>query len=233
MFETTVREGVLRIKRDGTRWLSTGWNGGFWQTASAYSISVPEGWDRSDVGAYVADRRRRAGFDSEGPTLLTATDIDHVRGARFGPVEVYATAGLSNPAALPMDPSPGADDQYAAEHADVGTVNVIVGTSHSLGDAALSNLLSVAVEAKVTTLLAETGFPGTTTDAAIIACDPAGEPAEYTGSATPIGGAARACVREAIQASLRARYPNGEFPSTVGDAEYGVTTNYRAEVFRL
>lgn len=241
MFEATIQEGVLQIQRVGTRWLSSGWNGGFWRTPAAYSVSVPEGWDCTDVGAYADDRRHRAGFETEGPTLLTAIDFEHVRGSRYGPVEVYVTAGISNPAALPMTPAPSPDktapssDERSPDDAstDVGTVNVIVGTVRSLDDAALANLLAVAVEAKAATLLAETGFPGTTTDAVIVASDPTGEPVEFTGSATPVGGATRACVRDALRASHRSRYPDGEFPSSVDEAQYGVSTNRRAEVFRV
>lgn len=234
MFETTIRENVLCVQRERIRWLSTGWNGGFSHAGAAYSITVPEGWDPTDIHAYVADRRREAAFETEGPTLLTAIDLEHVRGARCGPVEVYATAGVSNPAALPMDPVPSVDTWRSnGEGTDVGTVNLIVGTVQSLTDAALANLLAVAVEAKAATLLEEIGFPGTTTDAVIVACDPTGEPAQFTGSATPVGAAARACVRDAVQAGLRSRYPDRGFPVSVDDAQYGVSTNLRAEVFRV
>ncbi|MFW5957431.1 MAG: adenosylcobinamide amidohydrolase [Natronomonas sp.] len=236
MFEAVVRDGILRLHREGSSWLSTGWNGGISRGAVAYNISVPEGWDRIDVEAYVAERRRRAGFNSEGPTLLTGVDLDHLRGARLGSVEVYATAGISNPAALPMDPEtagspPGTG---SADPPDPpGTVNVIAGTTRSIGTAALANLLSVVVEAKAATLLAETGYPGTTTDAAIVACDPTGADHEYTGTATTIGRAARACTRDAVLASLRSRYPDGEYPPSVESAAHGVSTDCAADVFTV
>ncbi|MGM0590029.1 MAG: adenosylcobinamide amidohydrolase [Halobacteriota archaeon] len=231
MFETTTREEVLRVRREGLRWLSTGWSGGFSDASAAYCVFVPEGWDCEDLHAYVAGRRRDAGFDAEGPTLLTAVHAEHVRGARLGSVEVYATAGVSNPAALPMDPSQSSGgSQLEDGYGRVGTVNLVVGTRRSLGDAALANLLTVASEAKAATLLSKTGVPGTTTDAVVVACDTEGEPAEFTGSATRVGSATRACVRDAVQASLRARYPDGDVP--VDDAEYGVSTDQRAEVFR-
>jgi adenosylcobinamide hydrolase len=231
MFETTVREGVLRLRRGEVRWLSTGWNGGFREATAAYNVSVPEGWERTDVDAYVAERRRRAGFKLEGPTLLTGVDLDHARGARCGPVEAVATAGLSNPAALPMDPEPRSAEASSGDRVDAGTVNVILGTTRSLGEAALAGLLAVAVEAKAATLLSETGFPGTTTDAAIAACDPTGDPAAFAGSATPVGDAARACVRDAVRASLRSRYPDAGYPTSVSDAAHGVSTDRRSEVF--
>lgn len=236
MFETTIHEGVLRIKREGTRWLSSGWEGGTEQGPVAYNISVPEGWNRTDLDSYVAERLERAEFEHAGPTLLTGVDLDHARGARYGPVEVYATAGVSNPGALPAEssvPSQEATEHATGTDADAGTVNLIVGTERSLGAGALANLLAVVVEAKTATLLAETGFPGTTTDAVVVGCDPAGQPAQYSGSATEVGAAARACTRDAVQAGLRSRYPDGEYPTTVEDAEYGVRTTVSSDVFSV
>lgn len=235
MFEAEVSAGVVRIGRSDTRWLSTGWNGGYHDTDAAYNISVPEGWDRRDVGTYVNERRRRADFREPGPALLTGVDLEHLRGARTGPVEVFATAGLSNPAALPMElngSTEGSDTMDPDERASPGTVNLIVGTHRALDDGALASLVGVAVEAKAATLLAETGFPGTTTDAVIAGSDPNGEPAAFAGSATAVGGAARACVREAVSASLRSRYSDEPMPSTVADATYGLRTDHRAEVFK-
>ncbi|UWG46791.1 Adenosylcobinamide amidohydrolase [Halanaeroarchaeum sp. HSR-CO] len=233
MFDPTVREGVLQVRRSGTRWLSTGWAGGFETAGAAYNVSVPEGWERTDLGAYVDERRERAAFDVAGPALLTGVDLTHLRGARSGPVEVFATAGVSNPAALPMAPEEGAapatDAAPTGDHA--GTVNLIVGTTRALDDAAVANLLSVAVEAKTATLLATTGYPGTTTDAVIVGTDPAGEPAPFSGSATEVGAAARACVRDAIRASLDSRYEGGELPASVAEADHGVETTRRASVF--
>ncbi|USZ69238.1 adenosylcobinamide amidohydrolase [Halorussus salilacus] len=253
MFDIEVREGVLRLRRAGARWLSSGWRGGPSRGDAAYNVSVPTGFDRTDLDAYLAERRERAGFSESGPTLLTGVDLRHARGARSGSVEAVATAGVSNPAALPMDPegegsgldgergdssesprSPGPVDSSDSPDSPVGTVNVLVGTDRDLADGALANLLAVAVEAKTATLLAETGFPGTTTDAVVAACDPAGERAAFTGSATAVGAAARACVREAVSASLESRYEttDTEIPASVADAEHGVVTARRAEVFK-
>lgn len=235
MFETTISDGILRVHREGTRWLSCGWDGGFERGPVAYNVSVPGGWERTDLDAYVAERRNRAGFERAGPTLLTGVDLEHARGARYGPVEVYATAGISNPGALPIEgdvsnvSAPPASD----DHANPGTVNLVVGTDRSLGDGALTNLLAVAVEAKTATLLAETGFPGTTTDAAIVGCDPTGASTEYVGSVTEVGAAVRACTRDAVLASLRSRYVGSEYPSTVEDAEHGTRTTVSPDVFSI
>lgn len=263
MFETTVRDGVLRLRRPGTRWLSTGLDGGVKRAAAAYNVRVPEGWACEDPTGYVAERRERAGFDAPGPTLLTGVELQHARGARLDPVVAYATVGLSNPATLPMDAAPPADSSPPAsgDRADTGgseqgggpgagTVNLIVGTKRALDDAALANLVAVVAEAKAATLLALSGFPGTTTDAVVVATDGEGDPERFSGSATPVGAAARACVRDAVRASFRSRYvdhredeapPNSRardvrgasVPDSVAEAAHGVVTDERAEVFEV
>ncbi|QKY16320.1 adenosylcobinamide amidohydrolase [Halorubrum sp. CBA1229] len=271
MFEATVREGVLRLRRPETRWLSTGWNGGRSRAAAAYNVTVPEGFERTDLGAYRDERLARAGFKTESgvgrdrdaesdagrgddpPTLFTGVAMEHARGARRGPVVAYATVGLSNPAMLPMDPAAEGEGD-AADAADAaatddapdpdreaataegpprrpGTVNLLVGTTRRLADGAAANLVAVAAEAKAATLLATAGVPGTTSDAVAVADDPDGEPAAFSGSATPVGAAARVCVRDAVRASLRSRYPDGDLPGPTGDAEHGVVADERAEVF--
>lgn len=234
MFETVVADGVCQVHRSAARWLATGHDGGYRSADAAYNISVPEGFDRTDLTRYCAERRERAGFSTTGPTLLTGVDLAHARGARLDSVEAIATAGVSNPASLPMDP----DGETAAvdrdgERPEVGTVNVLVGTTRALSDGALATLLSTAVEAKTATLLAETGFSGTTSDAVVVGCDPAGESAAFAGSATPVGAATRACVREAVRASLRSRYADRALPESVADAEYGARTDRVAEVFEV
>ncbi|EMA62827.1 adenosylcobinamide amidohydrolase [Halorubrum kocurii] len=248
MFDAAVREGVLRLRRPETRWLSTGWNGGRSRADAAYNVSVPEGFDRTDLGAYRDERLSRAAFKSEGgagrdgapPTLFTGVSMDHARGARFGPVVAYATVGLSNPAMLPMDPAgaaggaPEPDSGAGAATDDPprpGTVNLVVGTTRRLADGAAANLVAVAAEAKAATLLATAGVPGTTSDAVVVGDDPTGEPAAFSGSATPVGAAARVCVRDAVRAGLRSRYPDGDTPGPAADAEHGVVADDRAEVF--
>lgn len=249
MFEARVTDDVLQLSRPDTRWLSTGWDGGTSRGDVAYNMTVPHGWDRTDIRSYASERRRDAGFTREGPTLLTGVGMQHLRGARLGPVVGYATVGLSNPAALPMDP-PGGDvepgvhdgalDPVGADVVDGddsatrprhGTVNIIVGTTRSLTAAARANLLTVIAEAKAATVLSAIGVPGTTSDAVIVATDPAGESTPFTGSSTTVGAAARACVRDAIWASFQSRYADESPPDSVETAEHGVTTRRRAEVF--
>lgn len=244
VFETAVRGGVCQLRRPGTRWLSSGHAGGASRGPVAYNVSVPEGWPGTDLGTYAAERRARAGFGTPGPTLFTGVDLRHARRARLDPVEAVVTAGASNPAALPVGaagsdvstPRSGTEDGDGEEgDADdpPGTVNVVVGTTRALAPGALANLLAVAAEAKAATLLARVGVPGTTTDAVLAACDPEGPVAEFSGSATTVGRAARACVRDALLAGLDSRYADADPPASVDEAEHGVTTDVRARVSRL
>lgn len=229
MFETQREGDVLAFRRRGTTWLSTGWRGGQTTADAAYSLTVDDGWHPEAIEPDVRRRLRTAGIDWSGePVLITGVDADHARGARCGPVEAFATVGLSNPAALPMDPDGGRlpDREWVA-----GTVNVLVGTTRDLTDGALANLVAVATEAKTATLLHAVGFPGTTSDAVVVGSDPAGEPREFSGSATGVGAGARACVRESILAAYRARYDGDEPPETVDDAGHGVLTDVEATVF--
>lgn len=226
MFETWREEGVLAFRQPGTRWLSTGWRGGQTTADAAYSVTVGTDWHPEAIEPDVRRRLRAAGVDwDDEPVLITGVDAENARGARCGPVEAYATVGLANPAALPMDPGGGRlpNGEWVA-----GTVNLVVGTTRDLGDGALANLIAVAAEAKTATLLHAVGFPGTTSDAVVVASDPAGDPGEFSGSATEVGAAARACVRESILGAYRARYDDEEPPETVEDAEHGVVTDVRA-----
>lgn len=252
MFETEVSDDVLRFARPGTRWLSTSWNGGYCTADVAYNVTVPNGFERTDLETYARERRDRAGFDTVGPTLLTGVGMQHARGARLGPVICVATAGISNPAALPMAAEPvnaGGDEAVTGADADselqkdsesrsttgpgTGTVNLLLGTTRSLDDGALAGMLATAVEAKTATLLDRTGYPGTTTDAVVVGCDPEGESSPFAGSGTEVGSATRACVRESVASSLASRYADAEIPGSVDDAEYGTRTTERATVFTL
>lgn len=249
MYETEVSDGVLRFARTDTRWLSSTWNGGFSPADAAYNVTVPEGFDRTDLDRYSHERRTRAGYDDDGPTLLTGVGMQHARVAELGSVTCVATAGLSNPAALPMestatatssadfgsaeDPDGGPVDGTSADQPTApgdGTVNLLLGTTRALDDGAMATLLATAVEAKTATLLAHTGFPGTTTDAVVVGSDPNGDQAPFAGSGTELGQCARACVRDAVEASLESRYRDSTPPGSVEGAEYGTVTTRRAAV---
>ena len=229
MFETTRRDGVLQARREGSRWLSTAWDGGYREADAVYNVTVPTGFDRTDLDGYRRERLAAASFPV-GPTLLTGVAMVHARVATSGPVSVLATAGLSNPAVLPVaDDAPAGDaDTDDADPWRPGTVNLVVGVDRALDDGGLATLLGTAVEAKAATLLALTDAPGTTSDAALVGAVPAADPAAFAGSGTEVGSRTRACVRDAILASLDSRYDD-ELPS-FADAEYGVVTDRQTDV---
>jgi adenosylcobinamide hydrolase len=255
MFHYARTDDRLTLRREGTRWLSNGFDGGYREADAAHNLTVPEGFDRTDLAAYAAER---LGTRPPGPTLLTGVEQRHARGARSGPVEVVATAGLSNPAILRVDgdgeshgrgttqrdgdrredripPETGGDEQPEGKRGyRPGTVNLFVGTTRALDDGALAALLATAVEAKTATLLAVASATGTTSDAIVVGCDPGGEGSRFAGSATAVGRAARACVRDAVLGSLDARYdgvagPGG--PPEPADARYGVVTDGETTAF--
>lgn len=204
--------------------------GGYRVADAAHNLTVPAGFDRTDLAAYAGERLVDR---PPGPTLLTGVSQEHARGARRGPVVAVATAGLSNPAVLPMDTDadgPPAGRPGAAGTRDPGTVNLFVGTDRALTDGALAGLLATAVEARTATLLAVAGVTGTTSDAVVVGCDPTGDRAAFAGSATEVGAAARSCVREAVRASLDARYGD-DGPPAPPETEHGVVTAGQATVF--
>ncbi len=234
MCETARAGGVCRLSLSG-RWLATGPEGGYSEAGAAYLISVPEGFERTDIVAYARERLDRAGFEGDGPVLLTGVDLAKARGARRGPVTVVATAGISNPARLPVHPDESLPERgVTPDETDgsrpTGTVNLLVATTRAVADGTLATLLGTAVEAKTATLQATTGFSGTTTDAVAVGSDPAGESVAFAGSATDLGAATRVCVRDAVLASLEAR--EGDLPDSVCEADHGVVTGGTAELFR-
>jgi adenosylcobinamide hydrolase len=233
MSETTVADGVCRLAVPDGRWLATGFDGGYASADAAYNVSVPSGFDRTDLASYADDRLRRAGFDGDGPRLLTGVEMEHARGARYGTVAAVVTAGISNPAALPLERTDaGTSVGDGPDRYRPGTINVLLCTTRELADGTLATLLGTVVEAKTATLQQAVGFSGTTTDAVAVGCDPAGDAAAFAGSGTAVGNAARVCVRDALCESLESRYGKTDRPDTVGDADHGVRTDGRAQTFR-
>jgi adenosylcobinamide hydrolase len=231
MFEAERRDGVCQLAGPDARWLVTGPEGGYRRADAAYNVSVPEGFDREDPATYAAERRRTASFEAPGPGLLTGVDMRHARGARADGVCVVATAGLSNPVALAGSEAAGrASGGTTDGETGPGTVNLLVGTDRALADGTLATLLATVVETKAATLQAATGFTGTTTDAVAVGCDPEGDPAPFAGSATPVGRAARACVRRAVEAAVEAR---GSVPDTVAGADHGAVPAVAPNIFRV
>lgn len=232
MFETTIREGVLQARAAGARWLLTGWSGGYTDSDAVYNISVPEGWDRTDLDAYSAQRRDAAGFETAGPALLTGVDMKHAAGATIDGVRAVATVGISNPAALPLEPDGTVPEGLVPDERPApGTVNLVVGTDRALAEGALATLLGGVVEAKTATLQQLTGFSGTTSDAVAVGTDPDGQECSFAGSATKVGDAARTAVREAVKGSFAYRFADSDPPNSVEAADAGIVSSRNATRF--
>lgn len=233
MSEIRRADGTCRLRIANGRWLDTGVGGGFSRADRAVNLTVPADFERRDLTAYVADRCEAAGIDPDGPALLTAVEQTHARAASAGSVTVVATAGLSNPASLPVPHPDRAEDTHEGESESPppGTVNLLIGAPVALDQRALASCLATAVEAKAATLQSLTGFTGTTSDAVAIGADPTGEDITFVGSSTEFGANVRACVRDAVSASLSAVYPTGKHPADVEEAAHGVRTTRSTTVF--
>ena len=230
LFDPTVRSNILQLQSDDLNWLSTGANGGSWHATAAYNITVPEGWNETDLEAYAEKRRVEAGFERPGPTLLTGVDQQHAHLARLDPVEIVVTAGLSNPTTLPATGL--TTSTKTNTNSQPGTINIIAATTRNLSAGALANLIAVVTEAKTATLSRLTGFSGTTSDAVIVGSDPTGKHVRFSGASTPVGQAARACVRDALTAALESRYESEPIPESVEAAAYGCETTVESTVSR-
>ena len=228
MFGYERTDDRLTVRADGTRWLSNGFDGGYTTADAAHNFTVPEGFERTDLGAYVTER---LGAVPDGPALLTAVPQTNARGASHGPIEAVVTAGLSNPALLAVgDPPDNTDDAIDGTGAfRPGTINVFVGSSAPLTDGGLAGLLATAVESKAATLSELAGCTGTTSDAIVVGCSDGTDATPFAGGATVVGNAARVCVRDALEAALRATYGR-ELPDP-HRAEHATVTSGAADVF--
>lgn len=232
MFDHEQTDDRLTIRRPGTRWLSNGFNGGHVTADAAHNLTVPTGFERTDLTRYVA---KRLGSAPEGPTLLTGVQQVNARGARDDPIEVVATAGLSNPAVLPVGENLDAGGSYRSipdRGFDPGTVNIFVCSAEPLTDGGLAGVLATAVEAKTATLSAIAGCTGTTSDAIAVGCPDEDGGAPFAGSATAIGNATRICVREAISGALAAHYDGIDDLPDHEEAPHGIATTGRATPFQ-
>lgn len=228
-FECDRSGDRLTLRSPSTRWLSNGFDGGYSNADTAYNLTVPNGFGRTDLAAYVTER---LGSDPTGPVLLTGVDQAHARAARYGPIFAVVTAGLSNPALLPTDESENgcSDHQDGSAPPRPGTVNILVGSDEPLTDGGLAGLLATVVEAKTATLTDLVGCTGTTSDAVVVGCPEAEGGDEFAGSATAVGNAARVCVRDALSTALRARYGD-DLPNPLR-AEHATPTSGSATVFQ-
>ena len=230
MFEYERTEGRTTLHREHTKWLSNGFDGGYSTADAAHNLTVPKGFERTDLDVYASERLHGI---PNGPTLLTGVHQTNARGARHGAVEAVVTAGLSNPARLPVSgsasPHPARSERTDAPF-EPGTVNVLLGSNEPLTEGGLAGLLATVVEAKTATLSAVAGCTGTTSDAVVVGCPNVAGGSAFAGSATRVGNAARICVRDAIVAALASRYDDG-VPNPEETA-HGAVSSGSATTFR-
>ena len=220
----------------------------FLPTMREQVVDRAESWDDGESIATVPEMKALT-FDVLATTLL-GFDPDSNRGdlrraaddlnSYFDPVTWALPNWVPTPSGRRFDAAKATlrtelsallEEATGSDDTPPGTVNLLVGTTRALADGALATLLATAVEAKAATLQQLTGYSGTTTDAVAVGCDPTGTSADFAGSATAVGRATRVCVRDAVRESLDARYPEGDYPDSVADAEHGVLTTERATLF--
>jgi adenosylcobinamide hydrolase len=157
------------------------------------NMTVPHSYDRDDPAAHLAEVAAELGLVGSGVGLMTAVDVTRRQVATDGGVDVAATVGIGAPtwAAAPA----GADPLRIRP----GTVNIVASVPGRLGDGALVNLVSTAVEARAQAMI-EMGFDGTGTpsDAVCVTCPVEGDPWEYGGTRSYWGSRLARAVHQAV-----------------------------------
>jgi adenosylcobinamide hydrolase len=149
---------------------STVYGGGLGMRRGFFVVEVHKNFSDDNPAAYL---ERFAPSEGLCGFMTAATLPERLYRAAFGTVEVFATVGLTNPC-VPGDECTG-----------WGTVNLAVVIRRPLGPEGLVNALATAVEAKAYALTKRCGYPGTTSDATLVAAYPGRE--MYAGSATSVG----------------------------------------------
>jgi adenosylcobinamide hydrolase len=188
-----LRDSTLIIRGDFFA-CSSGTAGGIRRVTSLLNHTVPHSFTTKDPVRDVSLLARQNGLDPEQTFgLLTAVGMEHLCILKHGNIDVFVTAGVTNP-----DPvHPGEETTPGP-----GTINIIVLIHDGLSGQALIDGVITATEAK-TAALHRLGYPfaGTTTDAVIIAADREGD-VRYAGSATPLGLRIHDAVSEGVARSL-------------------------------
>lgn len=173
--------------------------GGIGPRGWVLNATVPNGYDRHDPDAHLAELAAGLGLAGEGTGFLTAVDVREVVHRAEDGVHASVTTGV------------GAHPTWAAAPAAVaqqapGTINVVCFSPVRLSPAALVNTVATIAEAKAQAL-GDAGVPGTgtSTDATAVLCPPAGRPEPFGGPRSPIGAVLARVVHSAVSAALRSR----------------------------
>ncbi|AAL80429.1 adenosylcobinamide amidohydrolase [Pyrococcus furiosus DSM 3638] len=125
--------------------------------------------------------------------FMTAVDIEKVMAIKsLGNVEVYLTAGISNPAIAGEEPKPW----------EPGTINMAIVIDEGLTIGAMANAIMTATEAKTYTLL-KLGYNATGTTSDGIGVFARQGNVEWAGTATRLGFEIGKAVREALEESIK------------------------------
>jgi len=165
------------------------------------NVGVEAGYDRTDLGAHVAEVAERLELAGTGAGLLTAADVGRAVDATDGDVRVDATVGVTKPTW-----AAGADGSHGHRVGDAwepGTINVVVQLPVALTPAAAVNAVITATEAKSQALL-EAGVPGTgTASDAVVVVWPPSLPAEpFAGPRSTWGARIARAVHAAVHRGL-------------------------------
>lgn len=184
-----VRGDTLFL-RGRFRAASTGINGGIADVTTVLNHTVPHDFN-ADPSRRLELLAARHGLFNEYFGLLTAVEMHHLCVLQYDFITVFITAGVTNPT-----PSP-------APH----TINIIVYSREGMVDSALLETIITATGAKAQALH-DLGydFPGTTTDAVVVACERnAAAVHTYAGTLTEAGRRVHAAVLHGVPEAL-ARY---------------------------
>ncbi|GAA5160265.1 adenosylcobinamide amidohydrolase [Ornithinimicrobium tianjinense] len=194
----SVQEGWVALS-------SASVGGGLVRPRWVANLTVEDGFARTDLDAYVAERLASTPVDAAlaGTALLTAADVTRVeRAGEPGPtgdVTAWATVGVTKPTWAAREQAEVRDGIPAP-----GTVNIVVALPAALTGSALVQAVGTVTEAKAQALVAA-GVPGTGTasDAVVVLC-PEGEEVPFAGVRSPWGQAVARAVHRAVAAGLEA-----------------------------
>ncbi|MCT8338107.1 hypothetical protein FKB36_11575 [Methanoculleus sp. Afa-1] len=180
-----VRDDTLFL-RGRFRAASTGVHGGLADVTTILNHTVPHNFE-DEPARHLDLLVARHGIFQDYFGLLTAVEMHHLCVLQYDFVTVFITAGVTNP----------------TPHAP-GTINIIVYSREGMVDSALLEAIVTATGAKAQALH-DLGydFPGTTTDAVVVACDRDGPRAHtYAGTLTELGSRVHAAILYGLPEAL-------------------------------
>lgn len=165
---------------------STGINGGLRPVSTILNHTVPNNWSHDNPIRELETQITKEGFSPEFFGLLTAVDMCNLCILQFDFINVFITAGITNP-------------KFELSN----TINIIVQSDEGLTNAALLETIITVTEAKVKALqMMGHSFTGTTTDAVVIACE--GDIRHtYAGVLTELGRRVYEAVVFGVQEALK------------------------------